>query len=99
METKTVSYKHANVSDGWLREMGDEGFGLAPLPKSKQKPSEFTDEDKDQVVNMMRLKPDESMNDSNSGMSKRMNATHSTSGNSSVRSITSLQTLLETTRT
>jgi hypothetical protein len=87
--TKTVSYKHANVSDGWLRDMDDEGFGLAPLPKSKQKPSEFTDEDKDQVANMMRLKPDESVNDSNSGMSKRTNATHSTSGNSSVRSVTS----------
>jgi hypothetical protein len=69
--------------------MDDEGFGLAPLPKSKQKPSEFTDEDKDQVANMMRLKPDESVNDSNSGMSKRTNATHSTSGNSSVRSVTS----------
>ncbi len=88
--SKTVKYKHANVADDWLQEMDEEGFGLAPINKATTKSASFTDADKQQVADMMRLKPDDSVNDSNSGMSRRTNATHTTSGNDSVRSVTSV---------
>ena len=87
---KMVSYKHANVSDGWLQEMEEDVFRLVPLPKSKQKPSGFTDDNKDQDANMMRLKPEELVNN------KQMQHTPPRETVQSDQSC--LQTLLETTR-